>query len=81
VLSYIGSYLHNMQEQRVRWWKQRATYGLGSIVWSSAQSRQVPKQEQFNGFEVSVAGLLSCGSGIAGQRKLTNILSTGRNWS
>jgi len=35
------------------WWKQRATYGLGSKVWSSAQSHQVPKQEQLDGFEVS----------------------------
>ena len=52
-LRSIGSYLHNMLEQRVGKWKQRATYGLDSEVWSSAQSRQVPKQEQLEGFEGS----------------------------
>ena len=52
-LRYIGSYQHNMLEQRVGWWKQRATDGLGSKVWSSAQSHRVPKQEELNGFEGS----------------------------
>jgi len=37
----------------VGWWEQRASYGLDSEVWSSAQSRQVPKQEQLEGFEGS----------------------------
>jgi len=52
-LRSIGSYLHNMLEQRVGKWKQRATYELDSEVWSSAQSRQVPKQGQLEGFEGS----------------------------
>jgi len=42
-----------MLEQRVGWWKQRATYRLDSEVWSSAQSRQVPKQKRLEGFEGS----------------------------